>query len=345
MRNEVYMKDTKEQVLEYLENNKGRFSSGETIAGELNLSRNSVWKAIESLRRSGYQIEAASRKGYLLSNDDDNLNIAAIARLLSGNINPDLIHIYNSIESTNKTAKGAAAFDAPFGTTIISATQTAGSGRKKRSFHSPNGGIYMSMVLSPDKIPFKNHALITAYAAISVCEAIKKYSGKKPYIKWMNDIFIDGKKVCGILTESTADMDTGELSWVVVGIGINFCVNTKSFPEGAKEIAGSIFEPGKAPVSKNVMIAEIINNILTGSVIGASFDTPGSTDNDFDHSEEILKKYRAYLNMLGTEITILSQDGEYKATALDIDDNAKLIVELPSGHKKTLRSEEISIRL
>ena len=319
------MSDTKELVLKYLEENNDSFSSGEEIASRLNLSRNSVWKAIESLRRSGYQIEAAPRKGYHILGDTDPIILKQITAHLNPEIHSEFIHIYNSIESTNKTAKGAAAFDAPHGTTIIAETQTLGSGRKKRPFYSPKGGIYMSIILNPARLPFENTNLVTAYAAVSVINAVKKLTGISLGIKWSNDLYYENKKVCGILTESAGDNDTGELSWIVVGIGINFKVNTKSFPSECKDRAGSLLPLNDSSVSKNELIAEILNNILIPK-----------TDLD------IISEYRDHSFILGKEITVIEKASLYLATAVAIDDNGKLIVALPSGIEKALSSEEIS---
>ena len=322
------MSDTKELVLKYLEENKDSFSSGEEIANHLNLSRNSVWKAIKSLRNSGYQIEAATHRGYHLVGDMDLITLKGISDNLLPGIAQDRIHVYKQIESTNKTAKGAAAFDAPHGTCIIAESQTLGSGRKKRPFFSPKGGIYMSVILTPDKLPFKNTSLVTAYIAVCVCNSIEALTGKKPMIKWSNDIYIDNRKICGILTESAGDLDTGELSWIVAGIGINFAVDTGAFPKEMRSHAGSLFVPEKAPLSKNDLIAEILNNIL---LKGKTID--------------ILKSYRNRSLVLSKDVTVYDKDNSYPAKAVSIDDMGKLVVSLPDGSSKTLTHEEIRIEL
>ncbi len=322
------MSDTKDLVLKYLEDNKDNFSSGEEIANRLNLSRNSVWKAIESLRRKGYQIEAAPHKGYHLLKDIDLITLQGIQKNLSLSIKPENIHVYKQIESTNKTAKGAAAFDAPHGTCIIAESQTLGSGRNKRPFFSPKGGIYMSIILTPDKLPFSNHNLVTAFIAVCVCNSIEKLTGKKPLIKWSNDIYIENKKICGILTESAGDFDTGALSWIVAGIGINFAVNTDAFPKEMRTHAGSIFEPGKTTITKNVLIADILNNILAQR-----------------SSINILKEYRDKSLVLGKDITVIDNGSFYAAKAISIDENGKLVIGLPGKNIKTLTHEEIRINI
>ncbi len=328
------MAGTKEVVLNFLEQNKGTFMSGETIAKELSLSRNSVWKAIESLRRDGYQIEAASRRGYSLSGESDVLSVSGILSFLSYDMDPSLISIYDSLESTNKTAKSMASLGAQHGTVIISKTQTLGSGRKNRSFFSPEGGIYMSVILDPRFLPFTNTALITSYTAVCISKAMEKLANVTPTIKWINDIYVGPKKVCGILTESGIDFESGEIQWLVVGIGINFAVDTKAFPSDIRKRAGSLFVPGEAIISKNHLIAEILERLISPAR-GKNL-TPSS----------ILRSYKKRLNMLDQEVTVIERSGDsYTAIAKDIDENGKLIIEFPDKSTKVLSSEEISIRI
>ncbi len=328
------MSETKEIVLRYLEKNKGSYFSGETIARELSLSRNSVWKAIESLRRDGYHIEAASRRGYSLSAESDIISATAIASFLSKDTSIDNINIYDKLESTNKTAKSAASFDAKHGTVIIAGSQTAGSGRKNHGFFSPEGGIYMSVVLNPDTLPFSPPSLIMSFTANCICKSIEKLTDLKPSIKWTNDIYLGSEKICGILTESGMDFESGDLQWIVVGIGINFSMNKSDFPNDIRKKAGAMFVPGEETISRNHLIAEILNKILC------------SDKNSYQSSSQIIGEYKSRMNMLGKEINVIPKSSEkYIAKAMDIDENGKLIIELPDGSKKTLSSEEISITL
>ena len=201
------------------------------------------------------------------SNSQDNL-------LLASNLDSSpqdsldftqLIHIYDSLDSTNKTAKEMVIAGADHGTLIISKKQDLGKGRKNHSFYSPNGGIYMSLILSPDRLPSCEPDFITAYTGVSVCRSIEKLCGILPSIKPINDLFIDNRKICGILTESGQEFDSGHVQWIVVGIGINFDSDISAFPQDLQSIVGSIFEPGKAPISKNQLIAEIYRRMLDWS--------------------------------------------------------------------------------
>lgn len=285
---------TKNRILELFEQQRGESLSGEYLAGILNISRNAVWKAVKELQKDGYNIVAVRNKGYCLSDENDIISIPGIKPFLSerSRFYANKIQVYKSLESTNKTAKEMAVAGAEHGTIIISDCQTMGRGRYSRNFFSPSGGgVYMSIVLRPEAMHFKNPSAVTAFAAVSVCEAIESISAKAPKIKWVNDIFIDGKKVCGILTEAVTDFESGGLDWVVLGIGINVYTPTEDFPSDLQPLATSIYLDEKMPGVRNRLSAEIINRIL-------GFETlPSET--------EIFEKYKKRLMMLGKEITVI----------------------------------------
>ena len=322
------MTDTKTLVLNYLEEHSGRFSSGEAIAEELHLSRNSVWKAIESLRREGYTIVAAPRRGYSLSSKADNITVSGISKYLSKKLSPELITVYDELESTNKTARSMATFDAPHGCVVISKVQSGGTGRKKRHFTSPKGGIYMSIILRPEKLKITDYSLITPFAGVCVCKAIEEMTSISPTIKWLNDLYLGNRKICGILAEAGTDFDTGELQYIVLGIGINFNSDIDSFPPELKSTAGSLFTKGNETISKDQLIAGIINSILVNDI-----------------PENIIDEYKSRMNMLGKKIIVSASGQKYEAVALDINKKGKLIVELPDKSTRILSSEDISIKL
>lgn len=323
---------TRNRILEFLEQQRGESISGERLAGILGISRNAVWKAVKELQKDGYDIVAVTNKGYCLSAENDIVSIPGIKPFLSerGLSYANKIRIYKSLESTNKTAKEMAIAGAEHGTVIISDCQTMGRGRYSRNFFSPPGsGLYMSIILRPGMLRFDNPTAVTAFAAVSVCEAIELTSGKSPKIKWVNDILIDGKKVCGILTEAVTDFESGNLDWIVLGIGINVYVKTENFPDDLKSLATSICPDERVSGVRNRLSAEIINRIL-------GLETPpGET--------EIFEKYKKRLMMLGKEITVIQNQTAYKATAIDVDPAGHLIVKNVSGELLTLSSGEIHI--
>lgn len=257
---------SKDKVLELLENNKTEYISGEAIASQLGLSRNAIWKAINELRKAGYKIEAVSNKGYMLGEENDIISAQGIASyIVSGSQDIgsiDKFHIYDTVDSTNKLAKEMAIAGAEHGTLIVANTQGTGRGRKDHSFFSPKGGIYMSIILSPAKLDSLKPDDITLQVGSAVCQSIEKLCSVKPVIKPINDLFVDGKKICGILTEAGTEFDSGLVQWIVVGIGINFDSDLSAFPKELQDIVGSLFKPGMASVSKNQLIAEIYNRIV-----------------------------------------------------------------------------------
>ena len=323
---------TKNRILELLEQQRGESISGEHLAGVLGISRNAVWKAIKELQKDGYNIVAVTNKGYCLSAENDIISIPGIKPFLSerSQFYANKIQVHKSLESTNKTAKEMAVAGAEHGTIIIADCQTMGRGRYSRNFFSPSGGgLYMSIVLRPEAMHFKNPTSVTAFAAVSVCEAIESISTKVPRIKWVNDIFIDEKKVCGILTEAVTDFESGGLDWVVLGIGINVHTRTEDFPCDLQSIATSIYPDEKMSGVRNRLSAEIINRIL-------GFETlPSET--------EIFEKYKKRLMVLGKKITVIQNQVEYKATAIDVDSVGHLVVKNESGERITLSSGEIRI--
>lgn len=258
---------SKYKVLELLEKNKNTYISGEAIASSLGISRNAIWKAINELRKQGYVIEAANKKGYRLGTDNDIISAQGILSYMDKAPDNSLIHIYDTLDSTNKTAKEMAMSTVCHGSLIIARSQTFGKGRGTHSFYSPEGGIYMSVILSPDKLPTLEPDVITAYTGVTVSTAIECLSNLSPKIKPINDLFIDGHKICGILTESGIEFDSGMVQWIVVGIGINFDSDISQFPEDLQHIVGSLFKKGQAPISKNQLIAEIYSRLLDWSRI------------------------------------------------------------------------------
>ncbi|HRM19631.1 MAG: biotin--[acetyl-CoA-carboxylase] ligase, partial [Trichococcus flocculiformis] len=249
---------TKEKVLQYLEQHKGESISGQDLADKLEVSRTSVWKAINGLKKEGYQIEATTNKGYQLSIDTDLLSEAAIVPLLSEALKGHRVIAHKTIDSTNLEAKRIVNEDPTFEGVILSEEQTKGRGRLGRVFYSPSeSGLYMSLVLRP-VADLDNATLITTAAAVAVCQAIETLTGKKPQIKWVNDIFLDGRKVCGILTEGIMDMESRTIGTIILGIGLNFREPETDFPDEIQSIAGTLFDKKNAAVTRNQMVAEIL---------------------------------------------------------------------------------------
>ncbi|MBE6903017.1 MAG: biotin--[acetyl-CoA-carboxylase] ligase [Ruminococcaceae bacterium] len=257
----------------------------------------------------------------------DFLSKTQIEKYLKGKAKKVSLQIYDTVGSTNDIVKQEALQGAEEGLTVIALHQTDGRGSKGRSFFSPAySGIYMSILLKPDLS--EKVGLITSLAGVCVCEATKKLSDKNAKIKWVNDIFIDNKKVCGILTEGVYSKDN-TFAYAVLGIGINVYSPKDSFPDELKDIAGAVFER-ETPDTKNKLVAEILNLFF-------------EKYHEFS-KKEICRQYKEKSLVIGKEITFTEQEKTSRALALDIDENCGLVVKLKNGQIKTLTSGQISIR-
>lgn len=319
---------TTEKVLEILEKNKGKFVSGGRIADFLGISRNSVWKAVRVLQEKGNNIGAVTNKGYILYEDNDIISAHSVMKFVEAeNIK---ITYYDTVDSTNTMLKKMAENGAEEGTVIIAGEQTAGRGRLGRSFSSKSGtGVYFSLLLRPDMKP-QESLLITTCAAVAVAKAIEKNTGKITSIKWVNDIYMHDRKVCGILTEASFDLESGKLSYAVLGIGINMYFAGSALPEEIKDIAGPVFseKPDADTVSR--IVADVINFFMLDykSLVGKHFM--------FDYVS------RSYLD--GKRISVIKPNVVRDATAIGIDDEFRLCVRYDDGEEERLSSGEVSTK-
>lgn len=327
----------KDKILKILEERRGEAVSGEKLAMEIGVSRAAVWKAIESLRNQGYLISATTNKGYILADSSDLLSAQGMIPFLDLEKYPCMeenIFTYKTLESTNKTAKQKALEGAAGGTVILAEEQTQGRGRLGRSFYSPaSSGLYMSIIIRPD-FDMRKSLLVTTAASVAICRAIKNVCGIEAQIKWVNDIYIEGRKVCGILTEAMTNFETGQIDSIIVGIGIN--CSTENFPVEIRETAGSI----SGNISRNKLAAEIINNFqdILDHFNEGMF--PEYMDEYRKRSMVLRKDVYVYKNAAAD----LTSDFQ-KATAIDISDEGGLIVIYDNGTKDTLTSGEISLRI
>ena len=320
----------KSKVLKVLEENKGKTVSGAEIAKTLNLSRTSIWKAINSLRDDGYNINAVTNRGYSLADNTDLISKEGISLYLNKEFSNIDIYTYKTTSSTNEVAKKLALTGAKHGTVVISEEQTAGKGRMGRTFYSPaNTGIYMSIVLRPN-LTAMDSVLITTSSSVAICDAIHKVTGIECQIKWINDIYINNKKVGGILTEASTKFESGTIDYLILGIGINFNNPKDNFPDDLKEIADSLYKGNSNGINRNILCAEILNNIL--SII------PKIKDYNF------ISEYKKRSIILNQEIMYTSGGIYSKGRAIDINNDGSLVIKHDDGSIKILNSGEISIR-
>lgn len=295
------------------------YISGEDLAKKFNRSRAAVWKAVKNLISDGYNIVAVTNRGYLLTDSNNMISPQSI----KVNLNSDMeVFYYESIDSTNNVCKRLIADGNDSEFLVVAEEQTAGRGRQGKSFYSPpETGIYFSLVLRPHTT-LQNAVAATTAASVAVCRAIENLTDKKPKIKWVNDVYLDGRKICGILTEANTNFEDGSVDSVIVGIGVN--VKTTEFPEDI-EYAGSL----NLNINRSRLIGEIVNEML--SIANGDYT-------------EFIEYYRKHSFVIGERVRFVQKGRLAEGTAVAIDRIGGLMVEFDNGDRVILRSGEISVR-
>ena len=321
---------TKDKLLTLLENHRGEYFSGEEIASELSVSRTAVWKAVNALRAAGYEIDAAQNRGYCLDVHTDILSIQGIRQLLGSDDSEFNLELIPCTGSTNALLRERAAAGAAEGSVILANQQTQGRGRLGRDFYSPpDTGIYLSLLLRPRGLEPSKAVKLTTMAAVAACNAIEEVSGKEAEIKWVNDISLKGKKVCGILTEASYSLESGSLDYVILGVGFNVYPPAGGFPGELADIADSILKI-QTDQGKNRLAASFLRRFLE--------IYRGKDGADY------AAVYRSKSMVIGRPIRVISPAGTRNAYALDVDRDCRLIVRWEDGTVEHLSSAEISIR-
>ena len=315
-------------ILELLKHNAGQYISGEEISRNLNVSRTAVWKHIRALKQSGYDIEAHSRLGYALRQNTDRLLPAEIRAQLTSTVLGQEIHYFSEVDSTNNEAKKLAANDCPEGTIVVAETQVTGRGRLARGWFSPFGkGIWLSVVLRPPFGPM-DAAKCTLMAAVGVNRAINAVTGAGCGIKWPNDILWNNRKVVGILTEMSAEMDV--INYVVIGMGIN--VTIEEFPSELATIATSLSIATGHSISRVKLLTAILAEL---EIVYMSVKKSGFAP--------VLAAWRQESVTLGQQVDVQGFDRSFTGVAVDIDDDGALLVKTPQCVERVLAGD-VSIR-
>lgn len=323
---------SREKVLSLLLEHPSESLSGEVMSRTLGVSRAAVWKAIEALRQEGYVITSAPNRGYRLESAPDRVRQGELAGPLAGCLVGSTLACLDSIDSTNTECKRRAMAGAPEGLVVLAEEQTGGRGRLGRAFQSPKGcGLYLSALLRP-KLEPAEAADFTAWVAVAVCDGIQAVCGVRPRIKWTNDIVMNGKKLVGILTELGLESETNSLQYLVTGIGVNVNHRTEDFGADIRDVAISLAQVLGHPVRRSVLAAEIIRAL---DRMYADFPR---------NKEEYLAKYRADCLTPGKQVQLITPISRQEAYAVGIDDQFRLVVELPDGTRKALSAGEVSVR-
>ena len=317
---------TKQALLAALSAAQGECISGQQLAQQLGVSRAAVHKAAAALAAQGYALEAAPRRGYRLAGGDPFCAVAV------GEYNAP-IYLYDKLESSNRTAKTLALAGTHHGTMVLTRQQTAGRGRLGRRFESPAGkGIYLSLVLRPG-LPMTEAQAGTVSAAVAVCRAVKRLCGLDLGIKWVNDLWKNGRKVCGILTEAALDLESGMLDYAVLGLGFNVVAPAEGWPAELQSVAGALFDGDPAPGARAALAAAFLNEFW-------QLYRPGPRSGYLDES-------RSRLALAGHRVLVTPRSGTPRpAAVLGIDDECRLVVRYDGESRPAaLTSGEAGVRL
>lgn len=318
----------KDKILELLKSSNG-FVSGEEISRTFGVSRTAIWKYMNALKEDGYKIESYSKKGYKLVTSPDILTSGEVLPLLKTSyIGREIVH-FDSIGSTNNEARQMAMNGCKEGLVVIAEEQTSGRGRLGRAWTFPRSmSIAFSMVLKPCIKPDQAPG-ITLVMGTAVCRALRNTTGLDAGIKWPNDIIIGGKKVCGILTEMSAEIDA--VNHIIVGVGIN--VNTREFPDELKCIATSLYLEKGENVSRKDVLASVLYEF---EILYENFKINGI--------KSIIQEFKSYSVTIGKQVRVVSISESFEGEAVDITEEGALIVKLKDGSKRQVISGDVSVR-
>lgn len=318
----------KAEILKMLRETDG-YVSGQELCNKFGVSRTAVWKAINQLKENGYEIEAVQNKGYHLLSAPDVMDKTELESIHATEWVGCEIYYFDNIDSTNTKAKELAEEGHSSGTLVVADRQTAGKGRRGRSWESPPGiGIFMTLMLKPEINP-NNASMLTLVAAMATTRAIRRVTGVPAMIKWPNDIVMNGKKVCGILTEMSAQFDY--INHIVIGIGIN--VHNEEFPEEIAQTASSLYlESGQ-----HIHRASLIESFLE------EFEDVYAEFLKTEDMEGLQKEYDTMLVNRGRQVRVLDPKEPFEGKAMGITKKGELIVDTWES-RKLVSSGEVSVR-
>ncbi|HHT23920.1 MAG TPA: biotin--[acetyl-CoA-carboxylase] ligase [Clostridiaceae bacterium] len=321
--------NTENLVLHKLESNPDKWISGGDLARQAKVSRNTIWRTVRKLQNAGYSIQSVTGRGYRLLHEQDRLSEAGI-NLKLNNPSTYQIEVFDTIDSTNNILKTKARENAVSGTLIVANAQKNGRGRRGRDFFSPPGtGVYFSLLLRPNQ-DYNLNQKSPALAAVALAKAIDKITGKTTGIKWVNDIYLNDKKIAGILTEAELDFETRTISYMVIGVGVNIYQPQNDFPEQIANTATAIYSSAeKRSGLRNSIIAEFLNQWEIYA--------------KRKHSEQALNIFREKSVLTNKTVDIWYNNNLLQAKVLNVNEEFELIIELEDGSTKTINHGEATL--
>lgn len=315
----------KNKIIKILNEHKNEYVSGEEISQMLGCSRVAISNHIKKLREEGYEIESQTKKGYRFSANNDILNAAIIQDGLPAFYQN--IELLESVDSTNQYMKKQA-LNLQNGDVVVADMQTAGKGRNGRHFHSPKqSGIYVSIFLKPN-LSIQQSLKVTACASVAIFQTIQQNYHLDCAIKWVNDVYLQDKKIAGVLCEASLELNTASLDYMIIGMGIN--VHSYTMPEDIQDIAGCVEDFSPLKIERNRLLHDLLQHFYTY----------------YTQIEEntFLPIYKQNSYVLFQDIIVHEKNKTYEARVLDIDENANLIIQKKDKSLSALSSGEISIR-
>jgi BirA family biotin operon repressor/biotin-[acetyl-CoA-carboxylase] ligase len=318
----------KEKILNLLRSSKAGYVSGEELARKAGISRTMVWKHIESLRGSGFGIEAVPSQGYRITSIPDILRQGDIKPGLKTRVIGKEVHLLPSVASTNTLAMEMAAGGSPEGTVVIAETQTGGKGRLGRKWISPKGNLYLSVILRPD-VPLQKAPLITLMGAVAVATTIRTTCGLEAGIKWPNDILVSGKKVSGLLTEMSAEQD--RVRHIVLGIGVDVNMELETLPPEVRVLATTLAAASGKTIDRTALLRQLLRDLDRWYRIFLS------------NGQEVLREWKSLNLTIGNRVAVSGAGETLEGLARGIDEEGRLVVRLDDGTIRTVAAGDVSI--
>jgi BirA family biotin operon repressor/biotin-[acetyl-CoA-carboxylase] ligase len=319
-----------DRLLAYFMDNKDQYISGEQLSREFGCSRTAIWKQINVLRLNGYSFDAIPRRGYRLIGEPSRFSVHSLLAHVKTEILGRSIRLFDEVDSTQNVAHKLVREGAQEGTIVIAEAQTAGRGRMGRKWHSPKGkGIWMSLVLKPE-IPLPLLSQLTLLIAVALCRSVRRVTGLEAGIKWPNDLLVDGRKISGILLESSAEDE--RLHYVIAGIGISANLEEKDFPPELRNAATSLLIETGREIEREVLIGDFLGQL---EEFYRLYTQQGFTP--------IRLLWEALSVSLHRPIRVNTERGVVEGSAVALDETGALIVELEDGKRMTLYSGEVHL--
>jgi len=319
----------KDKILRLLRSSPADFLSGEELARKTGISRTMVWKHIKSLEQEGFGIEAVPSQGYRILSEPDTLRKSDILQGLRTKFMGRTLHLHPAVASTNTLAMEMASLSSPEGTVVIAETQTAGKGRIGRTWISPKGNLYFSVVLKPN-IQLQKAPLLTLMGAVAVASTVRTMLAQQAVIKWPNDVLIGQKKISGLLTEMSAEQD--RIKYIVLGIGLNVNMDLVALPSDVRRNITTV----ATETGKNIRRTPLLCQLL--------LDLEHWYRVFLEDEERVLSEWKKLNVTIGNRVTVRGLNDTLEGLAQGIDREGRLIITLDDGRAVHVASGDVTLK-